>query len=73
MKPIIEKDVPKVVQAIRQTQSRKVLYKLLTRIKVRVLLPFCVRRLSTRLDNKRSGGSQTNYALAWIQSHDEPT
>jgi hypothetical protein len=34
MKPIVEKDVPKVVQAIRQTQSRKVLYKLLTRIKV---------------------------------------
>ncbi|RDB23612.1 Histone-lysine N-methyltransferase, H3 lysine-36 specific [Hypsizygus marmoreus] len=29
-----EKDVPKVVQAIRQTQSRKVLYKLLTRIKM---------------------------------------
>jgi hypothetical protein len=34
MKPIVETDVPKVVQAIRQTQSRKVLYKLLTRIKV---------------------------------------
>lgn len=34
MKPIVEKDVPKVVQAIRQTQSRKVLYKLLTRIKI---------------------------------------
>ncbi|KAF8064009.1 histone methyltransferase [Lyophyllum atratum] len=34
LKPIVEKDVPKVVQAIRQTQSRKVLYKLLTRIKM---------------------------------------
>ncbi|KAF8889066.1 hypothetical protein BD779DRAFT_1439557, partial [Infundibulicybe gibba] len=34
MKPLLEKDVPKVVQAIRQTQSRKVLYKLLTRIKI---------------------------------------
>lgn len=35
MKPITEKEVPKVVQAIRQTTSRKVLIKLLTRIKVR--------------------------------------
>lgn len=35
MKAIVEKDVPKVVAAIRQTQSRKVLCKLLTRIKVR--------------------------------------
>jgi histone-lysine N-methyltransferase SETD2 len=45
MKPIVEKDVPKVVQAIRQTQSRKVLYKLLTRIKVglRAPSPFCQR------------------------------
>ncbi|KAK2465154.1 hypothetical protein APHAL10511_002846 [Amanita phalloides] len=34
LKPIVEKDVPKVVQAIRQTQSRKVLSKLLTRIKI---------------------------------------
>ncbi|KXN83993.1 Histone-lysine N-methyltransferase, H3 lysine-36 specific [Leucoagaricus sp. SymC.cos] len=34
MKPVIEKDVPKVVQAIRQTTSRKVLYKILTRIKI---------------------------------------
>ncbi|PFH46282.1 hypothetical protein AMATHDRAFT_8013 [Amanita thiersii Skay4041] len=34
LKPILEKDVPKVVQAIRQTQSRKVLSKLLTRIKI---------------------------------------
>ncbi|KAG6909160.1 hypothetical protein DXG01_001787 [Tephrocybe rancida] len=34
MKPLIEKEIPKVVQAIRQTQSRKVLLKLLTRIKV---------------------------------------
>jgi [histone H3]-lysine36 N-trimethyltransferase len=35
LKPIVEKDIPKVVQAMRQTQSRKVLYKLLTRVKVR--------------------------------------
>ncbi|KAI6009958.1 hypothetical protein EDC04DRAFT_837620 [Pisolithus marmoratus] len=34
VKPLVEKDVPKVVQAIRQTQSRKVLLKLLTRIKI---------------------------------------
>jgi len=34
LKPIVEKDIPKVVQAMRQTQSRKVLYKLLTRVKV---------------------------------------
>lgn len=34
LKPLQEKDVPKVIQAIRQTSSRKVLLKLLTRIKV---------------------------------------
>ncbi len=34
MKAIVEKEVPKVVQAIRQTTSRKVVSKLLTRIKV---------------------------------------
>ena len=34
MHPILEKDVPKVVQAIRQTMSRKVLSKLIIRIKV---------------------------------------
>jgi histone-lysine N-methyltransferase SETD2 len=34
LKPIAEKDVPKVLQAIRQTTSRKVLSKLLTRIKI---------------------------------------
>ncbi|TFY61091.1 hypothetical protein EVJ58_g4716 [Rhodofomes roseus] len=34
LKPLIEKDIPKVVQALRQTQSRKVLIKLLTRIKM---------------------------------------
>lgn len=38
LKPLILKDVPKVVQAMRQTQSRKVLFKILTRIKVRPLL-----------------------------------
>ncbi|KAG0706271.1 hypothetical protein DFH29DRAFT_191520 [Suillus ampliporus] len=34
LKPLLEKDTPKVVQAIRQTQSKKVLFKLLTRIKI---------------------------------------
>ncbi|KAG6811739.1 hypothetical protein H0H92_006004 [Tricholoma furcatifolium] len=34
MKPLQEKEIPKLVQAMRQTQSRKVLVKLLTRIKL---------------------------------------
>ncbi|OJT15697.1 Histone-lysine N-methyltransferase, H3 lysine-36 specific [Trametes pubescens] len=34
LKPIILRDIPKVVQAMRQTQSRKVLVKLLMRIKL---------------------------------------
>lgn len=34
--PVVKKDVPKVMQAIRQTQSRKVLLKLLTRLRVQV-------------------------------------
>ncbi|KZT03301.1 SET domain-containing protein [Laetiporus sulphureus 93-53] len=34
LRPLVEKDVPKVVQAMRQTQSRKVLVKLLMRIKL---------------------------------------
>ncbi|KIJ61209.1 hypothetical protein HYDPIDRAFT_177115 [Hydnomerulius pinastri MD-312] len=34
LKPLVEKDVPKVVQAIRQTQSKKILSKLLTRMKI---------------------------------------
>ena len=37
LKPLALKEVPKVIQAMRQTQSRKVLVKLLTRIKVRPL------------------------------------
>ncbi|TDL26882.1 hypothetical protein BD410DRAFT_782971 [Rickenella mellea] len=34
LRPLLEKDVPKVVQAVRQTQSRKVMSKLLTRVKM---------------------------------------
>ncbi|KAF8525700.1 hypothetical protein JB92DRAFT_2701103 [Gautieria morchelliformis] len=33
LKPLTEKDVPKVIQAIRQTSNRKLLVKLITRIK----------------------------------------
>ena len=51
MHPILEKDVPKVVQAVRQTTSRKVLSKLMTRIKVYITLP--TRTLLT-LSNNRS-------------------
>lgn len=36
LKPLLLTDVPKVIQAIRQTQSRKVLLKLLTRMKVSI-------------------------------------
>ncbi|KAI0688016.1 hypothetical protein BC835DRAFT_1285649 [Cytidiella melzeri] len=39
LKPLQVKDVPKLVQAVRQTQSRKVLFKLLTRIKLTEDLP----------------------------------
>ncbi|KAL0575092.1 histone methyltransferase set2 [Marasmius crinis-equi] len=34
MRSIVEREVPKVVQALRQVQSKKVLYKILTRIKI---------------------------------------
>ncbi|XP_006455768.1 hypothetical protein AGABI2DRAFT_76781 [Agaricus bisporus var. bisporus H97] len=34
LKPVVEKDIPKVVQAIRQTTSRKMLSKILTRIRI---------------------------------------
>ena len=43
MKPIKREEVPKVVQALRQVQSAKVLYKILMRLKVRFYLgPFMV-------------------------------
>ncbi|KAK7446964.1 histone methyltransferase set2 [Stygiomarasmius scandens] len=34
MKPVVEKEIPKVIQAMSQTSSRKVLSKLLTRLKI---------------------------------------
>ena len=72
MKPITEKEVPKVVQAIRQTTSKKVLSKLLTRIKVQFTRFVVMLRLSTLLpDHRRSGGFATNYALAWLQFDDK--
>lgn len=37
LKPVVEKDIPKVVQAIRQTTSRKMLSKILTRIRVSLI------------------------------------
>jgi hypothetical protein len=40
LKPLALKEVPKVIQAMRQTQSRKVLVKLLTRIKVSLSVGF---------------------------------
>lgn len=73
MYPILEKDVPKVVQAIRQTTSRKVLSKLMTRIKVypintahkNFIDPF------KQIDHRRSSGSQTGHAAARLQSDDQ--
>ena len=35
LRPLVEKDIPTVIQAIRQTQEKTVLLKLLSRIKVR--------------------------------------
>lgn len=72
LKPLALKEVPKVIQAMRQTQSRKVLVKLLTRIKVglsgdhlRLPLKFY------HLDVRRSVCSPPNDAVTRVQSHDE--
>lgn len=54
MHPILEKDVPKVVQAIRQTTSRKVLSKLMTRIKVYYTPITLLTRSLLILSNNRS-------------------
>lgn len=72
MKPIVEKDVPKVVQAIRQTQSRKVLYKLLTRIKVLYLSSTSfVSLMVASVDNRGSSSAATDHAFAWIHAHEK--
>lgn len=38
LKPMVEKEVPKLLQALRQVTSRKIILKLLTRIQVRQVL-----------------------------------
>ena len=38
LKPLQEKEVPKVIQAVRQAQNRKIMVKLLSRIRVCVFL-----------------------------------
>ena len=65
LKPLQEKDVPKVVQAMRQTTSRKVLYKLLTRVKV-IQIPYPHKTMLIG-----SIPSPTVNAFAWIQSDDQ--
>ena len=65
LKPLQEKDVPKVVQAMRQTTSRKVLYKLLTRVKVNQI-PYPHKTMLIG-----SIPSPTVNAFAWIQSNDQ--
>jgi len=71
LKPLVEKDVPKVVQAIRQTQSRKVLCKLLTRVKVCLVSSFVFPALIDSaflllLDDRGPASSSPNYAFAWF-------
>jgi hypothetical protein len=70
---MLEKDVPKVVQAVRQTQSRKVLFKLLTRIKVRSLafvpLPLS-HPLRYVVDHGGSCCTSSAHEVAWVQFDD---
>ncbi|KAG6866333.1 hypothetical protein C0991_005800 [Blastosporella zonata] len=76
MKAIVEKDIPKVVQAIRQTQSRKVLLKLLTRIKLtedqaalRSIMRLRGYSLMTNvLDDHRSDVELINLALSCMST-----
>ena len=65
LKPLQEKDVPKVVQATRQTTSRKVLYKLLTRVKANQI-PYPHKTMLIG-----SIPSPTVNAFAWIRSDDQ--
>lgn len=72
MKPVIEKDIPKVVQAIRQTTSRKMLYKILTRIKASYILEYGLGLSLTRFaDHGRPSCFETAYAVTRVFSHDE--
>jgi hypothetical protein len=73
LKPLALKEVPKVIQAMRQTQSRKVLVKLLTRIKVSlfrlVSCGFCLTVLP--IDVGGPVCSSSDDAITRFQSHDE--
>ena len=72
LKPLQEKDVPKMVQAMRQTTSRKVLYKLLMRVRVnQIPHPHKTVLIGSLLDYRRSIPSPTVNAFAWIQSDDQ--
>jgi hypothetical protein len=71
LKPLPLKEVPKVIQAMRQTQSRKVLVKLLTRIKVsHFWLVSCGFRLTILpIDVGGPVCSSSDDAITWF--HDE--
>ena len=71
LKPIFFKDIPKVVQAMRQTQSRKVLVKLLTRIKVRSAATYSNAQLTVIAADRRHASSAPNHAITRVQCHDK--
>lgn len=67
LKPLLEKDIPKLVQAIRQTQSKKVLFKLLTRIKVCLHIDLVGKSNVLSSDHRGPGGTTPGYAVARFQ------
>ena len=70
MKPIKREEVPKVVQALRQVQSAKVLYKILLRLKVLfVILSLQSILISLDLDNRGCVRLARVHAIAWLQCH----
>lgn len=72
LKPLQDKDVPKVIQAIRQTSSRKVLMKLLTRIKVNNQCAAGYRMVVEHPpDNGGQGSPETTDEAKRIQLDDE--
>ena len=67
MKPLLEKDVPKIVQAIRQTQSRKMLLKLLSRVEVSALYSSIMQvKVIFDSDYGRCGSSSADHATARV-------
>jgi hypothetical protein len=68
LKPLLEKDIPKVVQAIRQTQSKKVLFKLLTRIKVRLHIDHIGKSNTFSVDHRGPSGTAADHAVTRLQS-----